>query len=130
MEFVVVDAVLVDAVGFGAATEFPLAALSATMGGGGAIARVLASTGPIFCTAAALSAFRSRTGTPISRATFLVASAHGTRSFFSFPSLNIRRVSGVTSTGLAPADTTSCTYCRMFAGNSLVRLVERPGLPG
>jgi len=35
------------------------------------MARVLASTGPIFCTATTLSAFRSRTGTPISAGDFL-----------------------------------------------------------
>src|SRR5258708_1978057 len=106
-EFVVAEAVFVGVTALGAGTEFPLASLSATIGGGGVIARVLASTGPIFCTAATLSAFRSRTGTPISAATFFVASAQGSKSFFTLPSLNDRRVSGVIRTGLAPLLTTS-----------------------
>ena len=113
-----------------AAMVVPFAAAAATAGEGGRWANSLAAVDPIAWTAATLSELRSTNGTFISLATRLIASAQGARPLSSVPSVNMRRVKGVTSTGCAPTARVSLTYLRRLAGNSVARSVERPGLPG
>ena len=79
------------------------------MGSVVATASVSAAGSPRACTRAALLPSMSTSGTPSSRAMRRVVSAQGSKSPWSRPSLKLRRVSGVPSTGRPPAARTSST---------------------
>ena len=97
---------------------------------GAASASSSAPAWPRGCTWAMLRACRSTRGTRRAAATARMASAQGWSWSSSWSPLNVRRVSGVSSTGTAPTARSSSTKRCRLAGYSVARSVERPGLPG